>query len=299
MKRNIKIVLILILVVGISGIPIWNRIFFLNVNITKDYKIKQVPFTNCYWLCDKNRYVVRGISSWVIDKKYIHGYLKNLKYRYFIYNNETHETFYFTKGEKAKYENFLIEKFIRNGMSMYDDIGNYIFNRHNHLYVNEQEEFKKLSPEMKIEKIIETCAGKYKAGLGPKFYDYLDLSTDEVEKAIAPILLEKLNNSDIKPRATAFNKTEYDIIYRLCIINRFFTPENKKKLVSILEKKLDTYLKEYKIVDGYVVELDYRISLLSGVKSITHEYSPPDENLLKKYTEMGYKDLKIQKFGEE
>ncbi len=272
---------------------IFSDFFILDVKITKNYRIKQVPFTSVYNLYDGDSCIVKGIYAWIIDKEFIHGNLKNSEYSYFIYNHETKEIFYFTKTEIKQYYALLSKWSIRDLIAMGDNISNYVWHEHLHLNVEEQEKFMNLSTALKIEKIIETCAGKDKIGFGPKFYDYLNLFTDKDEKEMISILLEKLSGVNVKPIVSLFDKTEYDIIYRLCVINQFFTTEDKQKFLSILEKKLDTYLKEYKLVDEYVVELDYRIKLLKGIETELIS-NVPDESLLKKYIDMGYKNLKIK-----
>ncbi len=299
MKKKIKVILIIFVILSILGLPIWNRIFFLNVNITKDYKIKQVPFTGIYNLYDGDDCVVKGIYVWVLDKEFIRGELKNSEYSYFIYNNKTKQTFYFKKEEGRDYNTLVYKWHIRDFMGIDDNIENHIWNMHIHLFVEEQEEFKTLSPEMKIEKIIEICVIKNDLYSGPKFYDYLNLITDEDEKLMSPVLLDKLEDIDLAPEDFRFRDTANAVIYELCMINHFCWTENKERFLSILEKKLDRYLKQYKVVDGNVRKLDNKILSLQGLKVPKNRwFNMPNEALLKKYTDMGYKDLKIKKLGE-
>ncbi len=297
-RRSIFIVLGIVffipLILFIIGL--FSDDFGLERQVTKDYKIKHKLSTDSYNLYDGDHCAVEGINIWILDKEFIHGCLKNSEYSYFIYNNKTKQTFYFKEGERRKYKALVYKWSIRDFMGLSDNIENQIWGRHEHLFVEEQEEFKTLSPEMKIEKIIETCVIKRDLGSGPKFYDYLNLITDEDEMRMAPVLLDKLDDIDLAPEDFRFRDTANAVIYELCMINRFCRTENKQRFLSILEKKLDRYLKQYKVVDGNVVELDNKILSLQGLKVPANKWdSLPDEALLKKYTDMGYKDLKIKK----
>ncbi len=293
-KKYIKGILIVvsILLLFLLGIPIWNRIFFFNESIAKDYKIKQVPFIHYYSLYDKDDKVFSGIEEWIIERDWIHG-ASNSKYNhYFIHNMKTKKTFYFSRNSKNEYLKLLDELNLGCHETMYDDLNNHIKNWHCHLDLKEQEEFKKLSTEMKINTLFDKYIDSDKIE-SAKFYDYLNILSDDYNIVI-PILLQRLNSIEIFPKTEKVQ--EFDII-REILFKTFYrywnllTDEQIEELKLIIQLKLDKYLLENNLIDDRVEVMDAYI--VKNDKKRFMNYLDKDK-LLKKYTDMGYKNLKLK-----
>ncbi len=266
----------------------------LEWQITKDYKIKEDISTGGYNLYDSddNR-IVENIAIWIVFKGYIYGETYNKNKSYFIHDTTTKQTY--TMKEMYKYHKLCSKLKLSTNMTLEDDLNNRIRNWHTHLYVSERKEFRKLSVELQVKTLLDKYINK-KFIPDNQFYDYIDILMEKPDKSL-PELFMCLKNAEVLPVSDLMS--EYDVIKNILQPFYCWSELNDKyedEYFNIYNNKLDKYLKKYKVIDERVQSIDAIIRKEHDVfgKSVLSK-----KELLKKYTDMGYKDLKIKKIGEE
>lgn len=91
-----KIISILILLSCICVFFLFKKFIFLEVGISKNFKLRQVPFCNTYNIYCKNKKVISNVYEWIITDRYIYGYGKN---DFYIFEIDSQKVIRFAKEE--------------------------------------------------------------------------------------------------------------------------------------------------------------------------------------------------------
>jgi len=156
------------------------------------------------------------------------------------------------------------------------------------------DDFRKLSAEEKVEKILEEYRYNEYWVRRLRFSQYASILTEDRRKTI-PVLFRYLESLDMVP-VTESDKAYFiidSILWRTFYIeNELFNRKELKKLATIYEQKMHKYLERYKVIDLNIVLTETQIEIILNNKN---DITNPNigKIIYEKYTRLGYKDLQL------
>ena len=172
----------------------------------------------------------------------------------------------------------------------------------NNLFADEFDDFRNLPALDKVQKILEEYRYNKNFAYRLKFSRYATILTENPRENI-PILFKYLNDMPMLPLAESMNDNAdnaYEIIDE--ILWRYFHMNNKllnrkelNSLAEIYQQKINECLDTYRIVDVIIVLAESQIEAITGKQGYGEAkgFRNMADTLYKKYTKLGYKDLRI------
>ena len=77
---------------------------------------------------------------------------------------------------------------------------------------------------------------------------------------------------------------------------KMLNQDDLNRLCTIYQQKIHKYLETYKVIDTEVSSAELRMQLITGesIYETFHNYREFDKAMLRKYTNLGYKDLRLE-----
>jgi len=186
-------------------------------------------------------------------------------------------------------------------------------------YDDELEAFLQLPAEEKIQKMLEEFRYDQYYSIHPKYVQFErdGFNDNNNIQEIIPVLLDYFEKTEMIPplpippggyewnTPLRFSDNSYRIINSIVssyIIGRHFNQDEAIRVKLIYQNKIHTYLATYKVVDVNVILAEIRIDNIDeydkprGPRSMINLRDKGDA-LYKKYTQLGYRDLRVNYMG--
>ena len=160
----------------------------------------------------------------------------------------------------------------------------------NNLYADDFEDFRRLSADGKIQRILEEY--RYERRWNRlRFSQYATILTENPEENI-PVLFVYFEKLPMLP--TSENDRAFDLIDSI-LWQDFFKLLNRdelNRLATIYQRKIYEYLETYRVIDARIFSAEAAVELIRNNRDI-FSIRNIGRTLYKKYTELGYKDLQL------
>lgn len=163
----------------------------------------------------------------------------------------------------------------------------------NNLYADVLEDFRYLSVDEKIQRILEEYRYE-KNWTRLRFAQYASILAENPEESI-PVLFKCLENLPMLPLTEddkAYQLVDYILWRRFHMNGNLLKQSELNKLATIYQRKIYEYLETYKVVDIMIVLTETQIELIKYNRNIISNLNI-GQILYEKYTQLGYKDLQL------